>query len=746
MPRSTPFQANWKTKYGVEVTEIDPVTKCVSACVCRFCKYIGRTTREGASRKRVSTTNFTYFTIPFRAENIRRHLETQHVDDWGVYKDMSLDQKKAFWQGRLSRVDTLHNYWDLSTDDLTFQIGANIVDKIIGPLLFNPGDEMAALDADGIDCNLDNSLAINRAQKALDSKTRAMALFVPQDDGSYIVEIKTPMKFELAIDHISNGLSFRQTAAAINSAHRVCKIAKLAGLNDTIVGQWVRMLVGGCLQQISNILADPEVWAFALAFDGSTHRGTSFFDIRIRFGFRGVLYNFHLIALPQFDRHTAANIVNMLKVLMDALHPHWRKKLIGVAADGEPTMTGRIQGVVTKLVAEGEFDVVRVWCIPHQMDLVVRKTTEEIDEGNWIKLLYRLSVYLRGQPNLILEMGVTCPKKTNRWLHLGMVIDFVLKYKIRITSFIAERPFNAATPPVLTPTFWVICAAVAPAVARMNRTFVELQHRSLIISQQRGFVDSLMTDLIALFNIQYDLEGVDQLVEGSVSIFDRWSILISDMTAYIEDLGMHAYENWEKLDGDGKEDVIVALCDYALSTIAGLAKMQAERGMDNSSSVSQAPACMPADLVRMRPKDFREQIFMPRLGQLRLSFSEVQIEAVDAEHRFLFNAYKTPAMKSMIDEHSHFTPFNNAWDSIGTVNCSHLRRFCSGLASPFANTTSIESDFSILKWEKDEFRQNLLDLSLEGIFQAKQFHLLGPLCPTPAPETNDEDNSDLDNE
>jgi hypothetical protein len=41
------------------------------------------------------------------------------------------------------------------------------------------------------------------------------------------------------------------------------------------------------------------------------------------------------------------------------------------------------------------------------------------------------------------------------------------------------------------------------------------------------------------------------------------------------------------------------------------------------------------------------------------------------------------------------------------------------LATVFPNSTSVESDFSILKWELDEFHKSLLDLSLEGIFQAK---------------------------
>jgi hypothetical protein len=45
----------------------------------------------------------------------------------------------------------------------------------------------------------------------------------------------------------------------------------------------------------------------------------------------------------------------------------------------------------------------------------------------------------------------------------------------------------------------------------------------------------------------------------------------------------------------------------------------------------------------------------------------------------------------------------------------------------FTNTTSIESDFSILKWETDENRTCLMHLSLEVVFQAKQRALMETL-------------------
>jgi hypothetical protein len=54
-------------------------------------------------------------------------------------------------------------------------------------------------------------------------------------------------------------------------------------------------------------MASDDVWAFALSFDGSQHRSTTFFNVRIRVSMNGVLYNLHLIAMPHFDHHTVAN-------------------------------------------------------------------------------------------------------------------------------------------------------------------------------------------------------------------------------------------------------------------------------------------------------------------------------------------------------------------------------------------------------------------------------------------------------
>jgi hypothetical protein len=47
--------------------------------------------------------------------------------------------------------------------------------------------------------------------------------------------------------------------------------------------------------------------------------------------------------------------------------------------------------------------------------------------------------------------------------------------------------------------------------------------------------------------------------------------------------------------------------------------------------------------------------------------------------------------------------------------------FCGGTATLFPGTSRVESDFSVLRWEKDAFRKSLSDFGLEGVLQAKQW-------------------------
>jgi hypothetical protein len=191
----------------------------------------------------------------------------------------------------------------------------------------------------------------------------------------------------------------------------------------------MRVLVVVALQQIALILDNESVWAMSLAGDGSTYHGQSFFDLRLRVCYRGDLVNLHLVALSMFERHSAMNIFNLIAKFMDALYSKWRSKLIGVSTDGENTMTGRHAGVVTCLVVCADNNVLRIWCTPHQINIVVKAAVEAIDNSVWVKQVYTFSVFLWAQDNLMIEMNVKCPKKTNRWAHLGRLFNFYISYR-----------------------------------------------------------------------------------------------------------------------------------------------------------------------------------------------------------------------------------------------------------------------------------------------------------------------------
>ena len=67
--------------------------------------------------------------------------------------------------------------------------------------------------------------------------------------------------------------------------------------------------------------------------------------------------------------------------------------------------------------------------------------------------------------------------------------------------------------------------------------------------------------------------------------------------------------------------------------------------------------------------------------------------------------------------------FSDAWACTNNRFPS-LQKFCGGLASAFPNTATVESDFSVIGWEKDDCRTSLTDFSLEGILHAKQYERL----------------------
>ena len=148
-------------------------------------------------------------------------------------------------------------------------------------------------------------------------------------------------------------------------------------------------------------------------------------------------------------------------------------------------------------------------------------------------------------------------------------------------------------------------------------------------------------------------------------------------------------------------------------------------------SLDLAPLVMPFQLVEMALCHFIDSVLDPYRSQSAKFWPDEKIDLFEQHQHDLFIAHKRePGSKLLIDKQDHTTFFCTGRDDL--KGCfEHLRIFCGGLANAFANTTSVESDFSILKWEKYDFWQSMMNLMLEDIFHAKQRHVvMGTFVPT----------------
>ncbi len=167
------------------------------------------------------------------------------------------------------------------------------------------------------------------------------------------------------------------------------------GLNNHMVSQFICVLVVADLQMISDILSQPCVFAFSIAGDSSTHYESSYFNICIRVGVNGVLHNLHLVIVSFYGRQTTVNILVLIVEILDVLFPMWRDKLILVNNNDENTMTSRHGGLVTLLEKEATNNILCVWCVPHQMDIVIKKVTKAMMDGFFYKIAHTFSIHLR---------------------------------------------------------------------------------------------------------------------------------------------------------------------------------------------------------------------------------------------------------------------------------------------------------------------------------------------------------------
>ena len=67
--------------------------------------------------------------------------------------------------------------------------------------------------------------------------------------------------------------------------------------------------------------------------------------------------------------------------MFDVLIPCWKQQLIGVATYGAPNKIGAISDVVTRLKQASLGGFYRVWCLLHQIDILLQAAYHKLDQG-----------------------------------------------------------------------------------------------------------------------------------------------------------------------------------------------------------------------------------------------------------------------------------------------------------------------------------------------------------------------------
>ena len=112
--------------------------------------------------------------------------------------------------------------------------------------------------------------------------------------------------------YVACGATFRMETNLIGAAYDVLANTSMWAYGDHLVVSYIAVQRAAKFQRILDLLQ--RLWTFSVALDGAPHQGTSYLDLRDRIYDGFIIHNFHIYALPMFERHTGEVMFNMVKI------------------------------------------------------------------------------------------------------------------------------------------------------------------------------------------------------------------------------------------------------------------------------------------------------------------------------------------------------------------------------------------------------------------------------------------------
>jgi hypothetical protein len=173
---------------------------------------------------------------------------------------------------------------------------------------------------------------------------------------------------------------------------------------------------------------------------------------------------------------------------------------------------------------------------------------------------------------------------------------------------------------------------------------------------------------------------------------------------------------------DKYNEIIASIRELYVDAVTGIKGIIVERDTSNRGT-SELPPVLPKGLLHLTGGAFGDLVTGQRL-RIANKLSEEEIICLEDEFKaFKDQTYSEPGFRQQIEAMADSISFDDAWKPI-SARYPLLCMLCGGLATVFPGTSTVESDFSVIGFEKDEYRQSMTNLSLEGILQCKQFTVL----------------------
>jgi hypothetical protein len=360
------------------------------------------------------------------------------------------------------------------------------------------------------------------------------------------------------------------------------------------------------------------------------------------------------------ERHTGETIFNTFAKAMDALFLDWRETITGVSSDGEKKVTGRHQGVITRIHRVAKPGFMRVWCGAHQLDLCMQSFYLAIPDM-FYSTFTLLVAYLRRQQNFISEERSQCPLTCNtRLLNMVKVTTWFDRHRLAVVAYLEEKKQNCMP----EDSRWILMLFVHEIAGIAAISCKSLQRNGALLCNQLHTLQRLVLEInkVGIVGILTEAQRgpIDETTHQISDLGDS-AVAFANVSACIEDLGMFVNDRLSAMNSGHREALLRLSASAILELVDGITVAVAERSADSEAYIDAAPDFLPHQLVRILPRDF--YVYLQRHRErLDYTFSNEEIETFGRQHKALYDSYhRQPDVKSSIDSFDVSAAYRNAW-------------------------------------------------------------------------------------